>query len=198
MLRGLSGSSSVESVLNLSLETNSVIQFEFKVCCWPRRGRAFSFHTRLVGDICSRRSSRSSEAEHTQTATGANRNTAIRQKSVCNCWHSQDYHPITSGPRRTNTLHTLPHRTAAGQQGKHTPLPCRLTKKATAACSASDFWASWLTDRLHPTSAGHVCFSSAAQKLFLLYNLDDCKVFSSESRTFMLHHLYRVTIGGRT
>lgn len=34
------------------METNSVVQFEFRVCCWPRRGRAFSFHTRLVGDIC--------------------------------------------------------------------------------------------------------------------------------------------------
>lgn len=72
-------------------------------------------------------------------------------------------------------------------------------KKATAACSASDFWTSWLTDRLHPTSAGHVCFSSAAQKLFLLYNLDDCMFFFfSESGTFMLRHLHRVTIGCRT
>lgn len=66
--------------------------------------------------------------------------------------------------------------------------------RPTARC----FWTSRRTDRLHPTSAGHVCFSSAGRRLFLLYNLDDWKgfvFFLLPSPNPGLHRLHRVTTG---
>lgn len=80
---------------------------------------------------------------------------------------------------RANT-HARTHRHS---KKPHRPLACCL-------------WTSRRTDRLHPTSASHVCFSSAGQRLFLLYNLDDWKVFFLlPSPNPGLHHVQHVTTG---